>query len=208
MAKDLFQAGSGACEDPGRGMLEWQAHFWSPVNQLDHSIPSWEMKMPACVYMATLWPISVQHNFLLWSIKSALCEGTPTDRISPLKGTLKNPTVQTTSPLGAHNGPSQDRALTNIFWGKTNLFNIDIAFSQQTLPYIFLRITIMSPRLWNQIWEIWLNNSSLHGTGSRGRGSSLAIQAQTDILCSAPSISAFVRSSHRFWVPTRHQSLH
>lgn len=157
MAKGLCQAGPGVSEDPGRGMLGWQAHFWSPVNQLDHSILSWEMKMPACAYTVTLWPISVQQNFLLWSIKSALCGGTPTERISSLGGTLRDPTVQTASPFGAHNGPSQERALTNHLGGKTNLFNTDIAFPQQTLPYIFLRIAIMSLRLWNQIWESWLN---------------------------------------------------
>lgn len=73
-------------------------------------------------------PFSAQQIFLLWSIKSALCGDTPTDRISTLGGTLQDPTVQTASPLGAHNGSSQERALTNPLGEKTNLFNIDIAF--------------------------------------------------------------------------------
>lgn len=45
-------------------------------------------------------PFTAQWNFLLWSIKSALCRATPVYRMSVLGGRFTDPTVHTASFLG------------------------------------------------------------------------------------------------------------
>lgn len=90
-------------------------------------------------------PFTAQRNCLLWSIKSALCGGTPVYRMSPVGGRFRDPTVQTASPPGIHSGPSQERTSTSLLVGK-NLFHLDTAFPQQTFPYfLIVKLSLRKP---------------------------------------------------------------